>query len=203
MAKGSEAAKPAETKTEETPAATTAAETTAGKAEGKDAQVETPAEKPPKQEKTYTKAEVEAASAKAAADALKKAEAEKDLSDLERANNRIKELESSQRLRDAKDTVTDALTKAGAKSTELIWRALNGELEFDDKGNLKNLDALVNDFKTDYPEQFGVEKPQETINGGAGGGTTSKLTKEKLAEMTPAEIKLLDWEEVKKVMAGN
>lgn len=163
-----------------------------------------PTPKPePKLEKTYTKAELDAAAAKAAADALKKANDEKDLSDLEKANNRIKELEATNRLRDAKDSVVEALNKAGARSPELVWKALKDDLEFDDKGSLKNLDALVTSFKTDFADQFGEPKPDETIDGGAGGGgtQTAKLTKEKLAGMTPAEIQKLDWEtEVKPVL---
>jgi hypothetical protein len=58
-------------------------------------------------------------------------------------------------------------------------------------------------LKTSYPEQFGEAKPDGTIDGGAGQGEKggTKLTKEGLSKMTPAQIKELDWEEVKKVMA--
>lgn len=189
MAKGSEAATTAEAKTEETPAATPAAAPAApAGAAPAAAQSAAAPEKPAKQERTYTKAEMDAAAQKAAADALKKAEAEKDLSELERANNRIKELEAQNRLRDARDAVTDALSEAGARSPELIWKALQGDLEFDDKGGLKNLDTLVNNFKSSYPEQFGVEKPSETINGGAGGDTATTLTMEQIQKMTPDQI---------------
>jgi len=121
---------------------------------------------------------------------------------VERANKRIQELEAGQRLTSAKETVTAALSKAGARSPELLWHAMKGDLEFDDKGGLKNLDALITNYKSDFADAFGIEKPDESINGGAEGVSTTKLTKEKLADMTPAEIKLLDWEEVKKVMAG-
>jgi hypothetical protein len=166
----------------------------------------TPAPDPkpePKPAKTFTKAEVDAAAARAVADAIAKADAEKDLSDLEKAQSRIKELEEANRTRDAKDTVVEALKKAGSKSPELLWKAMKSDLEFDDKGNLKNLDALVASSKTDFADQFGEPKPDGTIEGGAGQQSTSAsgLTKEKLAAMKPAEIQQLDWEEVKKVMA--
>jgi len=160
-----------------------------------------------KKERTFTEAEVKArekaAAEKAAAEALKKAEEEKDLTELEKLKKENEDLRAANRLRDAKDSVVDALTKAGARSTELLWKAIKDDLEFDDKGNLKNLDTLVTTIKTDYADQFGEPKPSETIDGGAGGGegTKGKLTKEALAKMSPAEIQKLDWEtEVKPVM---
>lgn len=197
MAKNAAAAPAAEPKSDDTSAAPTATETPAPAA------AETPAADPAapkaKAEKTYTKAEVEAERQKAAAEALKKANEEKDLSELERANKRIQELESGQRLRDAKDAVTAALTKAGARSPELIWQAMKGDLEFDDKGGVKNLDALVNSYKTDFADAFGIEKPGETINGGAGGQAATKLTIEQIQKMTPEQINE-NWEEVEKVL---
>lgn len=158
---------------------------------------------PAKKEKTYTKAELDALNAKAVADAKKKWDDEKDLTELERVKKENEDLRAANRLRDAKDSVTEALTKAGARSSELLWKTLAGDLEFDDKGNLKNLDALVTGLKTDYPDQFGEAKPDETIDGGAGqggkGGT--KLTKEAIEKMTPTEINE-NWEEVSKVLAA-
>lgn len=199
MAKG-EAAAAAKT---ETPAADPAAPAAAPAAEAPAPAAETPAEKPVKTEKTYTKAELDAAKTQAIAEAKKKFDEEKDLSDLEKLQKENAELREANRLRDARESGVAALSKEGARSPELIWEALRGRLEFDDKGNAKNLDALVANFKTSYPEQFGIEKPGETIDGGAGqGAATGKLTREKLAAMTPAEIQKLDWEEVKKVMVG-
>lgn len=159
-------------------------------------------EKPAKQERTYTKAELEAERQKAAAEALKKANEEKDLSELEKAQKRIQELESSNRLRDAKDSVVEALKKAGARSPDLIWKALQGEIEFDDKGGLKNLDALVSNYKTDFADQFGEPKPDTTIDGGAGQGGQpgTKLTEEAIKKMTPDQINE-NWAEVSKVLA--
>lgn len=167
---------------------------------GDDGGEKTPPVKPPK---TYTKTELDAATAKAAADAIKKANDEKDLSDLEKANNRIKELEGQTRLRDAKDSVVEALTKAGAKSPDLFWKTLQGDLEFDESGKVKNLDVLLTGLKTDHPDQFGTDKPGETIDGGAGGKGSSgtAITKEALAKMTPVEIQKLPWDDVAAAMA--
>lgn len=158
---------------------------------------------PKKKEKTYTKAELEAEKKKAAEEARKKFEAEKDLSELERLQKENEELRAANQLRDAKDSVVDALTKAGARSPELLWKAMKSDLEFDDKGWLKNLDALVTSAKSDFADQFGEPKPDGTIEGGAGQQTkdTGKgLTEEKIKAMTPQEINE-NWEEVSKAIA--
>lgn len=160
-------------------------------------------EKPAKKEKTFTEAELKTLTEKAVKAALKKADDEKDLSDLERLQKENEELKAGNQLRDAKDTVIAALTKAGSKSPELLWKAMKGDLEFDDKGGLKNLDTLVASSKTDFADQFGEPKPDSTIEGGAGQqekGAAGTLTKEKLAAMTPKEINELDWKDVKAVM---
>lgn len=154
--------------------------------------------------KTYTQAELDReldkakkASEKAAADALAKAKLTED----ERKDAEIAEYRTQLQMRDAKDVVVAALEKAGAKATALMWNAIKGDLEFDDKGKLTNLDSLVKDLQADYPDQFGTPKPGESIDAAGkttGGGT---LTKEKLAAMTPAEVMALPWDEVSKVMA--
>lgn len=201
MGKDAAGSKPAESTPEEKPAETPAGETPAEKPGA--AADPKPEPKAPKSEKTFTKLELEAAKQQAIADAQKKWEADKDLSELDRIKKENEDLKAANRLRDARDEVTTALGKLSAKSPDLIWEALKGRLEFDEKGGIKNLDTLINSFKESYPEQFGVEKPSETIDGGAGGGNAGMaLTKEKLAEMSPAEIQKLDWEVVKKVMAG-
>ncbi|HEV7701271.1 MAG TPA: hypothetical protein VGO43_13650 [Pyrinomonadaceae bacterium] len=160
-----------------------------------------------KKSKTFTEAEVKArekaAAIKAEADAKKKFEEEKDLSETERLKKENDDLRAANRLRDAKDTVLEALKDA--KNPELLWKAVKGDLDFADDGKIKNLDALVKGLKEDYVDQFGEAKPGETIDGGAGqqAKPTGGLTKEKLAKMAPKEIQALDWEDVKKVMAAD
>ncbi len=105
-------------------------------------------------------------------------------------------------MRDAKDDVVAALEKAGTKATGLMWNAIKGDLEFDDKGKLTNLDSLVKDLQAEYPEQFGIPKPGESIDAAGKPVGGNALTKEKLAKMTPTEISKLPWDEVKKVMAA-
>ncbi|MEZ5421842.1 MAG: hypothetical protein R2682_01950 [Pyrinomonadaceae bacterium] len=180
-------------------ATATAADQTDEKATAADDQK---AEPPPKKEKTYSKAELEAAAAKAVADAKKKFEEEKDLSELERLQKENEELRNANRMRDAKDTVLDALIKAGARSADLLYRSIASDLEFDEKGNLKNVDALITSLKGDYADMFGTPKPQDSIDGGKGqDDTSSKFTKKALEAMTPEEINKLDWTEVSKVLA--
>lgn len=157
----------------------------------------------PKPAKTYTKAEIDAAAAKAVEDAKKKWESEKDLSELERFKKENAELQSSIRMRDAKDEVVTELTAAGNKSPALAFEAIKASLQFDDSGKLVNGKDLVETLKNSYPEQFGTEKPTGGVDAGAGtkGTGGEKLTAEKLAAMTPDEINKLPWEDVAKVMS--
>lgn len=162
-----------------------------------------PDDPPAKKERTFTKAEQDAAIAKAVADAKKKFDDEKDLSDLERLKKENEELKAATRMRDAKDSVLDALAKAGARSPELLYKSIASELEFDEKGNLKNVGALVEGLKGEYADMFGTPKPQDGIDGGKGSRNQgdTKVTKKALEAMTPEEINKLDWAEVSKVLA--
>lgn len=156
-------------------------------------------------EKSFTQADIDRAVDRARKDAAKEkdaAEARAKLSEDEKKDAEINDLRTQIRLRDARDEVVAALEKEGAKGTGLMWNAIKSELEFDDKsGKVTNLKDLVRDLKADYPDQFGEPKPTEGIDAGKGQQQSEKLTKEKLAKMTPAEINNLDWEEVKKVLA--
>lgn len=188
-----------------------AAKTDAAKTAG--AAADDPADDPPAGDapksdppaKTYTQAEYERAIEKAKKEAEKEREAAEQrakLSEEERLKAERDDLQKQLRMRDAKDEVVEALTKAGAKNASLLFRSVQGDLEFDEKtGKLSNLKDLLKDLQADFPDQFGIEKPEETIDGGKGKEQGGKLTKEQLTKMSPAEINELDWEEVKKVMA--
>ncbi|MCC6328982.1 MAG: hypothetical protein IT174_10730 [Acidobacteria bacterium] len=175
-------------------------------AEGTPAAEKSAAEEKPateKKEKTYTKAEIEAERKKAVADAQKKWEEEKDLTELERIKKENEDLRSANRLRDARDEVVTALKTAGAKSAEFAFDAIQARLKFDDAGKLVNAKDLIDGLKSTYPDQFGIDKPEGGADGGVGQGKQGeKLTAEKLAAMTPAEINKLDWKEVSAVLAG-
>lgn len=157
--------------------------------------------KAPKQAKTYTKAELEAEKQRAIAAEKAKWEEEKDLSELDRIKKENQELRDANRLRDAKDEVVAALTAAGNKSPEFTFNAMKGDLKFDDSGKLINSKDLIDGLKTNYPEQFGVEKPTEGIDAGAGGGqAATKLTREAIEKMSHEEVNK-NWDEVSKVLA--
>jgi hypothetical protein len=112
------------------------------------------------------------------------------------------ELKKSLRLRDARDEITAALKKAGARSPELLFNSAKESLQFDAEGRVANPTALVERLQGKFPEQFGFETPAGSIDGGAGkNADTNYLTKEKLAKMTAAEISKLDWQDVRKVLA--
>lgn len=154
-------------------------------------------------EKTFTKAEMDAAIKKQLDDAQKKWEAEKDLSELERLKKQNAELQESMRMRDAKEEVVAALTASGANSPNLAFEAIRQSLKFDDGGKLVNSKDLIEQLKTSYPEQFGTPKPTDGIDAGKGKATDSaKVTAEQLAKMTPDEINKLDWAEVSTVLAA-
>lgn len=166
-------------------------------------------EDPPKADppaKTYTQADIDRAIAKAVKDAEKKAaeaEAKAKLSEDEKLKAENDELRNSIRMRDARDAVSEALQKAGARSPALLFKSVQDQLEFDDKGKLANLDTLIADLAKDFPEQFGTPKPEDGIDAGAGKGQGGlKVTQAQLEKMTPQEIAKLPWEDVKAAMAA-
>lgn len=150
------------------------------------AQPTTDPNSPTPDQKLYTEAELEAR-----------------LEDLKRSGQaETEELKKTLQMRDAREEITAALTKAGARSPELLFNSAKDSLQFDGDGKAVNTLALVEQLKKNFPEQFGVERPSGSIDGGAGAsGGPAYLTKEKLARMTPAEIAKLDWQDVRKVLA--
>ena len=114
------------------------------------------------------------------------------------------ELRTVIRLRDARDRITALLKTAGARSPDLMFDAAKESLQFGDDGELQNSEAIVVELKRKFPEQFGGDRaPVPPIDGGAGtGSATNVLTKEALAEMKPADIARLDWDEVRQVLSN-
>ncbi|MBX3298623.1 MAG: hypothetical protein KF736_04070 [Acidobacteria bacterium] len=111
-------------------------------------------------------------------------------------------LELKQRLRDqhARQAVTQAFVAAGARSPELLFAAAAGELRFADDGTLENGAAVVERFRAEFPEQFATAG--SGIDGSAGMGQRSRLTRDALKQMTAADIARLDWDEVRDALAG-
>ena len=110
-------------------------------------------------------------------------------------------LKAAIRLRDAQDSVTGEFRDAGARSPELLWDVVAGQVEFDDEGRPANVAAVVASLKAKFPEQFGNHIPQ-SIDGGAGQTATPRLTKEALRRMKPSEIAELDWADVRRVLSN-
>ncbi len=153
-------------------------------------------------EKTYTKAELDKYSDKAVKQALKDAEEKADMTEAEKLRADNEELNKKLRMRDARDEIIEQLKKAGARAPELLFKTIVGDLEFDEKtGKVTNTSDLIEDLKSSFADQFGEEKPTDTIDAGKGQkGTEGALTAEKLKNMTPQDIMKLDQEAVNKVL---
>ena len=112
------------------------------------------------------------------------------------------QLKATLRLDAAHRQVTGELAKAGARSPELLWDALKGDLQFADDGTLQNAAALMQKLRDVYPDQFGTQYPLPSIDAGAGTAAAPQLTRDALSKMTAAEIAELDWNDVKRVLAA-
>jgi hypothetical protein len=122
--------------------------------------------------KTFTQEQVNSFLAKEKKDWEKKvadAEAKAKLSDDERLKSELETYKLQIRDRDARDSIKTEAVKLGAKNADLVYRALQNEIEFDDKGQVKNLKELFEIAKADFPELFDTKpaKPNGTADGGA------------------------------------
>lgn len=125
------------------------------------------------------------------------------LTELQAENEQLK---ATIRLNAAHRQITGELAKAGARSPELLWDALEKDLQFADDGTLQNAAALIQNLKTAHPEQFGFlgrAGSVGSIDAGAGITAAPQLTRDALAKMTAAEIAELDWADVRQVLAGS
>ncbi len=114
------------------------------------------------------------------------------------------ELKQTARLAAARGLLTQELSKAGARSPELLFETVRGEIQFDEGGEPLNAAALVANLRSKFPEQFGSTQASASIDAAAGAGTRpSFLTAEALSRMTPQEIARLDWDEVRRILANN
>jgi hypothetical protein len=130
------------------------------------------------------------------------------LDDLQSENERLR---SELRLRSARDTLLSAFTSEQARSPELLFDASVSRFEFDGDGSLTNTEALIAGLRQKFPEQFVTEEaalaagavgiPVPSIHAGVGREhPVQTLTREALAQMTPQEVALLDWNDVKQVL---
>lgn len=126
-------------------------------------------------DKSFTKDDLETAVAAAVAKAKKDWDKENQdkeekakLTEEERIKSENDSLKRELQMTKAEANILKELKDAGAKAPKLLFDSKKGELEFDDKGNLKNLSELISTLKTDYADQFEPEKPAESIDAGAG-----------------------------------
>lgn len=111
-------------------------------------------------------------------------------------------LQDSLRMRDARDDLNRLLHAAGARSPELLFAAAKDNLQFSDNGKVENAAAIVEHLKSTFPDQFGINKPDRSIDGGTGSSSPTRLlTAEILSKMTPAEIQKLNWDDVRQVIS--
>lgn len=116
-----------------------------------------------------------------------------------RAEN--EQLKTQIRLSEAHRQITGELAEAGARSPELLFKSISGELQFGENGEVVNAAALLEQLKTSYPEQFGRE-PIAGIDAAAGTHSQPRLTRDALAKMKTEEIAALDWADVRRVLAN-
>lgn len=122
-------------------------------------------------------------------------------SDLMELRSENEQLRTQIRLDRAHRRITGELEQAGARSPELMFESVKGDLQFDGEDEIANAAALIKRLKTAFPEQFGFTPPP-SIDGGAGLNQEPRLSREALAKMKPAEIAALDWNDVRRVLAG-
>lgn len=91
-------------------------------------------------------------------------------------------LQKQVRERDAKDAVADAAKKAGATDASPIWKMVKSDLEFNEDGTIKNLDAAIKDAKAIAPQLF---KPATgKADGGAGSGARAPKSGDWIRQLT-------------------
>ena len=130
-------------------------------------------------------------------DTRERVHAETDVIDPEQLRSENETLRNELRMRTAVYDIEALLTKAGARSPKLLSEQTKAAIQFGDDGAATNIAAIIEQMKQHYPEQFGMDAPAGSIDGGAGRKTAPSLTKEALSRMSPAEIQGLDWAEVK------
>jgi hypothetical protein len=117
-------------------------------------------------------------------------------SELEKLRAENEELRRTMRRAEVHRQITGELTAAGARSPELLLKAIGDD---DLENAAKDANTFVAKLRSEYPEQFGHNAGD--INGGSGRNSAT-LSREMLAAMTPQEIAGLDWDEVRAVLSA-
>lgn len=110
-------------------------------------------------------------------------------------------LKTTMRNASAHRQITGELGRIGARSPELLFEYVKGDLQFTDDDAVINAAAIVDKLRRQFPEQFGTQTIAG-IDAAAGQVQPPRLSKESLGRMTTAEIAELDWNDVKRVLAS-
>ena len=110
-------------------------------------------------------------------------------------------LKAELHIRTAVYDIETRLAKAGARSPKLLVEQAKASFQLSDEDELSNAEAVVDHLRKAFPEQFTPDSPP-SIDASAGRTTCPTLTKEALARMTTAEIRRLDWSEVRSALAS-
>ena len=122
--------------------------------------------------------------------------------EVERLAAENEELRSEIRMREAVYEIETRLVAAGARSPGLLAKEASERFQFGEDGRLANPEALVENLRRAFPEQFGRDVPTASIDAGAGRTSPPPLNREALSRMTPDEIRRLDWDEVRSALAS-
>jgi hypothetical protein len=134
-----------------------------------------------------------------AADDAKLTEEEKKAARIAELEKTVAERETALRERTSYASVVDAAARLGAAKPAMIHRLIAGDIEFDEAGEPKNVDALIRDFLKANPE-FTSTVGRPTGDAGQGARGKSTLTAADIKKMTPDEINSR-WGEVSAVLA--
>ena len=122
--------------------------------------------------------------------------------DISRLRDENEKLKATIRNAAAHRQITGELGRVGARSPELLFEAIKADMQFADDGSVANAAAIIERLRRGFPEQFAGHASPASIDAGAGFAAVTRLSKESLAKMKPAEIAKLDWEDVKRTLAA-
>ena len=135
---------------------------------------------------------------------LKETEERAKLGEQERLQKEADDLRAQLTERDARDAVQSEAAKLGATNAGAVYKLIRDDLEFDDKGRVKNLADVLSEAKESYPELFAAKKPDGAApDAGAGGdGKGGALyTRAEIEKMTEPQINA-NWDKVQKSLAA-
>lgn len=136
--------------------------------------------------------------AQRAADDATKTEEQKRTDRIAELERTLAERDTALRERASYAAVVDAAARLGAAKPALLHKLIGSDIEFEDDGSPKNVDALVRDFLKANPE-FVSTAGRPTGDAGQGARGKSTLTRDQIKAMKPEEVNAR-WAEVQEVL---